>query len=86
MTRKQFERSKRYLAAISVARHMLDLGLICEQEYSALETKFAAHFPPLVRYEKPCFHAVTPVTQTVEGRVFYEPNHTESPAEHPKDT
>lgn len=68
MTPERFEKDKRYLASIAVARGMLRRGLIDERDYSALETKFAAKFLPLIRYEKPCLSATLPITQTVEGR------------------
>ena len=69
MAPERFERDKRYLTAIAVARGMLRRGLIDERDYSALETRFAAHFLPLIRYEKPCLSATLPIRQTVEGRV-----------------
>ena len=68
MTTERFEREKRYLAAIAVARDMLKSGLIDEVDYSALETKFVAKYQPLFRYEKPCLSATLPIRQTVEGR------------------
>jgi len=68
MTPERFENGTRYLAAIAVARGMLRRGLIDEQDYSALETRFAALFLPLIRYEKPCLSETLPITQTVEGR------------------
>ena len=68
MAPERFEREKRYLTAIAVARGMLRYGLIDECEYSALETRFAALFRPLIRYEKPCLSAALPIRQTVEGR------------------
>ena len=68
MTTERFEREERYLAAIAVARGMLRQGLIDERDYSALETRFAALFRPLIRYEKPCLSATLPIRQTVEGR------------------
>ena len=70
MTPERFENDKRYLAAIAVACGMLRRGLINEHDYSALETKFAALFLPLIRYEKPCLSATLPIRQTVEGRVY----------------
>jgi hypothetical protein len=69
MTPERFKNDKKYLAAIAVARGMFRRGLIEEHDYSALETKFAALFMPLIRYEKPCLSATLPITQTVEGRV-----------------
>ena len=68
MATKRFEQGKRYLAAISVASDMFESGLIDEADYSALETKFAAKYQPLFRYEKPCLSATLPIRQTVEGR------------------
>jgi hypothetical protein len=81
MTGEQFDRNKRYLAAIAVVHNMLDRGLIDELEYSALETKFAAKYLPLIRYDKPCLFAAIPVTQTVEGRAANEPNHQRDTSE-----
>ncbi len=68
MTTEHFENHKRYLAAIAVVRGMLRRGLIDEHDYAALETKFAALFLSLIRYEKPCLSATLPIRQTVEGR------------------
>jgi hypothetical protein len=69
MTPERFENDKKYLTAIAVARGMLRRGLIDESDYSALETRFAALFLPLIRYDKPCLSATLPISQTVEGRV-----------------
>jgi hypothetical protein len=68
MASEWFEREKQYLTAITVARGMLRRGLIDEHDYSALETRFASLFLPLIRYEKPCLSATLPIRQTVEGR------------------
>jgi hypothetical protein len=68
MTDMRYRQNQRYLAAISVASDMLESGLIDEADYSALETKFAAKYQPLFRYEKPCFSATLPIRQTVERR------------------
>ncbi len=86
MAHDRFTRDIRYLAAMVVARGMFQRGLINENDYSALETKFATLFLPLIRYEKPSFHAVLPVTLTVEGRAFHEQEHAENPAGHIKST
>lgn len=86
MEHDRFVRDTRYLTAMAVARGMLQRGLINEHDYSALETKFSALFLPLIRYEKPSFHAALPVTLTVEGRAIHEPDHTENPADHIKST
>jgi hypothetical protein len=68
MTDMQYRQNQRYLAAISVASDMLRCGLIDEADFSALETKFAAKFQPLFRYEKPCLSATLPIRQTDDGR------------------
>ena len=61
---KKAECQRAYLAGIAIARDMLARGLIDEADYSALETAFAAKFSSLFRYEKPCFSATLPITQT----------------------
>jgi hypothetical protein len=86
MEHDRFARDIRYLAAMAVVRGMFQRGLIDEHDYSALETKFAALFLPLIRYEKPSLHAVIPVTLTVEGRAFHEPDYTENTAINSKGT
>ena len=69
MTDMRYRQNQRYLAAISVAIDMFQSGLIDEADYSALETKFAAKYQPLFRYEKPCLSAIPPKRQTDEGCV-----------------
>lgn len=78
MTREHFERDKRYLTAVAVANDMLRCCLIDECDYSALETKFAALFRPLIRYEKPCLFGTLPIRQTDEGGVDNGPYYTKT--------
>ena len=64
----RYKQNQRYLAAISVASDMFHCGLVDEADYSALETKFAAKYQPLFRYEKPCLSTTLPIRQTDERR------------------
>ena len=65
-----------YMAAVAFLEDMLRRGLIDEADYCALETKYAAIFLPLFRYEKPCKNATLPITQTgKEGRELDGTNH-----------
>ncbi len=68
MTDMRYKQHQRYLAAISVANDMFESGFIDDADFSALETKFAAKYQPLFRYEKPCLSATLPIRQTDEGR------------------
>lgn len=68
MDKTQAERNREYLAGVTMAADMLRAGIIDENDYSALETKYAEKLLPLFRYEKPCFSATLPIRQTDEGR------------------
>ena len=63
MTVKSKSENRSYLAGIVIASGMLRSGLIDENDYSAIETEFAAKFLPLIRYEKPCLFGTLPVRQ-----------------------
>lgn len=76
MDKRQAERNRNYLIGAAILAEMLDRGLINEADYSALETEYAVKFLPLFRYEKPCFSSTLLITQTDEGRLCNEPNHS----------
>lgn len=58
-----------YFAAIAFLDGMLGRGLINDDDYCALETKYAAKFMPSFRHEKPCKIATFPIRQSEqEGR------------------
>lgn len=76
MDKMQAERNRNYLTGVAMLAEMLDRSLINEADYSALETEYAAKFLPLFRYEKPCFLSTLLITQTDEGRLCNEPNHS----------
>lgn len=59
--------SLRYMAAIAFLMDLLDRQLIDADDYCAIETKYAAKYLPLFRYEKPCKKATLPITQTETG-------------------
>ena len=64
------------MAAVAFLEELLGQGLIDESDYCTLETKYAAIFLPLFRYEKPCKKATLPITQTEqEGRESDGTNH-----------
>ena len=66
---KQASQNLRYIAAVAFLSDMYERSLIDDDDYCALETKYAAKYLPLFRYEKPCKNATFPITQTVqEGR------------------
>ena len=62
-----YDQERRYLAAIGCLRDMYARQLIDEFDYSALECRYAEKYTPLIRYEKPCDDAPSPVTLS-EGR------------------
>ena len=76
MDKRQAERNLNYLAGVAMLAEMLDKRLIDKADYSALESEYAAKFLPLFRYEKPCFSSTLLITQTDEGRLCNEPNHS----------
>ena len=58
---------------------MYESGLINYDDYCALETKYAAEYLLLFRYEKPCKNATLPITQTgQEGGNPYVTEHPEN--------
>lgn len=76
MDKKQAERNGNYLAGVAMLTEMLDKGLIDKDDYSAIETEYAAQFLPLFRYEKPCFSSTLLIRQTDEGRQCNESNYS----------
>lgn len=57
-----------YLAGVAVAADMFKQNLIDLNDYSAMETEYAAKFLPLFRYEKPSFLLVILIRQSLERR------------------
>ena len=62
-----YDHERHYLAAIGCLRDMYARQLIDESDYHALECRYAEKYTPLIRYEKPCDDAPSPVTLS-EGR------------------
>lgn len=48
MTKEQFEREKRYGAAVSVAKLMLSRGLVTEEEYRKIDTILRGKYRPII--------------------------------------
>ena len=48
MTKEQFDREKRYGAAISVAKAMLSKGLVTEEEYRKIDTILLGKYCPII--------------------------------------
>lgn len=48
MTAEQFEREKKYQAAVAVARSMLEKGVIDEQDFLRVEEKMREKFRPVL--------------------------------------
>lgn len=48
MTAEQFEREKKYQAAVAVARSMLKSGVIDEQDFLRIEEKMREKFQPVL--------------------------------------
>ena len=48
MTAEQFEREKKYQAAVAVARSMLERGVIDEQDFLRVEEKMREKFRPVL--------------------------------------
>jgi len=48
MTGEQFEREKKYQAAVAVARSMLRQGVIDEQDFLRIEEKMREKFRPVL--------------------------------------
>ena len=61
---KQVSQNFRYIVAIAFLSDLYERCLIDDDDYCALETKYANQFLPLFRYEKPCKNATLPITQT----------------------
>lgn len=47
MTKEQFDREKKFQAAMSIARAMLMRGIISERDYTEILTRFTAKFCPV---------------------------------------
>ncbi len=48
MTKEQFEREKKYQAALAVARSMLRQGVINEADFQRIDARLAAKFKPVL--------------------------------------
>lgn len=48
MTKEQFEREKKYQAALAVARAMLKKGVINEEDFLRIEANLTAKFKPVL--------------------------------------
>ena len=48
MTKEQFEREKKYQAALAVARSMLKEGVINEDDFLRIEANLRAKFKPIL--------------------------------------
>lgn len=48
MTKEQFEREKKYQAALAVARSMLKEGVINEEDFLRIEANLRAKFKPIL--------------------------------------
>ena len=48
MTKEQFEREKKYQAALAVARSMLKKGVINEADFLRIEAKLRVKFRPIL--------------------------------------
>ena len=62
MTKAQFAREKRYLAAMHAARTMLEQGVIDEADFQAIAAFMARKFHPIFGdffAEKPSLHSVS---------------------------
>ena len=46
MTEIQFQAEKRYQVAISIAKALLEKGLLTEEEYAVIDTKLLEKFQP----------------------------------------
>jgi len=47
MTKEQFEREKRYQAALAVARSMHAHGVVDEEDFRKIEARLTAKFQPI---------------------------------------
>jgi len=48
MTREQFEREKKYQAALAIARAMLQKGVVDEGDYAKIEAVLRSKFCPFI--------------------------------------
>lgn len=48
MTKKQFDREKKYQAALAIARSMLEQGVINEEDYLIAEQILRKKFEPII--------------------------------------
>ena len=65
MTKEQFDREKKYQAALAVAREMLQKGIINEADFLRIEARLAAKFRlfwAVFSAEKPFFSGWLPIT------------------------
>ena len=46
MTKEQFQREKMYLTTMTIARNLLKKGIISEDEYHEIDTKFTNKYRP----------------------------------------
>lgn len=46
MTKEQFQREKMYLTTMTIARNLLKNGIISEDEYHEIDTKFTNKYEP----------------------------------------
>ena len=46
MTKEQFQREKMYLTTMTIARNLLKNGIISEDEYHEIDTKFTNKYRP----------------------------------------
>ena len=65
MTKEQFEREKKYQAALAVARSMLRQGVINDADLVRIEARLKEKFKPVLGgffFEKPFFFGWLPIT------------------------
>ena len=46
MTKEQFQREKMYLTTMTIAKNLLKQGIISEDEYHEIDTKFTNKYEP----------------------------------------
>lgn len=78
MLLERIKQNREYLAALSVVRDMYRRGLIDTEDFSALETRLADKYLPLIRYDKPCILATLPITLTGQGGDGNGQGHTQN--------
>ena len=47
MTKEQFNREKNYRVSISIAKNLLDKGIISEKDYRKIDTTLAQKYRPI---------------------------------------